>query len=145
MGPEGQRKLVDGIGSWNVTDALTLVLNYDWGRQDGGAQGGGVARWDGLAGYINYAFNTHWRASLRSEYLDDPDGYRTGYIQKWKEATLTVAWMPSKAVELRLEGRADRSDHSVFVRDSAYLTSAGSLQFLGDRQSSVALEALYKF
>jgi hypothetical protein len=133
------------IGRWNATDALTLVLNYDWGRQDGGASDGGVARWDGLAGYINYAFNDHWRASLRSEYLDDQNGYRTGFTQNWKETTLTVAWMPGKAVELRLEGRADRSDHAVFVRDNAYFVSTGDLQFLGDQQSSVALEALYKF
>jgi len=145
VGPEGQRKLVDVIGTWNATDALSVVLNYDWGRQDGGAANAGVARWNGLAGYLNYSFNDHWRASLRSEYLDDQDGYRTGLVQKWRETTLTVAWMPSKAVELRLEGRADRSDHSVFVKDSAYFASAGDPQFLGDRQSSVALEALYKF
>jgi hypothetical protein len=145
LGPEGQRKLVDVIGSWNITDALALVLNYDWGRQDGGAIDGGTARWNGLAGYLNYAFNDHWRASLRSEYLDDQDGYRTGFVQKWKETTLTVAWMPNKAVELRLEGRADRSDQTVFVKDNAYFTSEGDPRFLGDQQSSVALEALYKF
>lgn len=145
LGPEGQRKLLDVIGSWNVTDALTVVLNYDWGRQDGGATGGGVARWDGLAGYLNYSFNDRWRASLRSEYLDDPDGYRTGFVQKWRETTLTVAWLPSKAVELRLEGRVDHSDHSVFVKDNAYFASEGDPQFLGDQQSSLALEGLYKF
>jgi hypothetical protein len=145
LGPEGQRKLIDVIGSWNVTDALAVVLNYDWGRQDGGAPDGGVARWNGLAGYLNYAFNDHWRASLRSEYLDDQDGYRTGFIQKWRETTLTVAWMPSKAVEVRLEGRADRSDHSVFVKDSAYFTTEVSPRFLGDQQSSLAVEALFKF
>jgi hypothetical protein len=145
VGPEGQRKLVDVIGSWNITDALTVVLNYDWGRQDGGGAAAGVARWSGLAGYINYAFNDHWRASLRSEYLDDQDGYRTGIVQRWKETTLTVAWMPSKAVELRLEGRADHSNRAVFVKDNAYFTSEGDPRFLGDQQSSVAVEALFKF
>jgi hypothetical protein len=144
-GPEGQRKLIDVIGSWNVSDALTVVLNYDWGRQDGGASDGGIARWDGLAGYLNYAINDHWRVSLRSEYLDDQDGYRTGFIQKWQETTLTLAWMPSKAVELRLEGRADRSDHAVFVKDSAFFASAGDPRFVGDQQSSIAIEALLKF
>ncbi len=145
VGPEGQRELVDIIGSWNITDALALVLNYDWGRQDGGAVDGGTARWNGLAGYLNYAFNDHWRASLRSEYLDDQNGYRTGFVQKWKETTLTLAWMPSNAAELRLEGRIDHSDHSVFVKDSAYFTSDRAPQFLGDQQSSIAVEALFKF
>ncbi|HUO80272.1 MAG TPA: outer membrane beta-barrel protein [Steroidobacteraceae bacterium] len=145
VGPEGQRKLVDVIGSWNITESLALVLNYDWGRQDGGAPDGGTARWNGLAGYLNYSFNDHWRASLRGEYFDDQDGYRTGFVQTWKEATLTVAWLPSKAVELRLEGRADRSDHPVFVKDGAYFTSEGDPRYLGDQQGSVAVEALFKF
>ena len=145
MGPQGQRKLVDVIGTWNATDSLSVVLNYDWGRQDGGAPGAATARWNGMAGYVNYSFNDHWRVSLRGEYLDDQDGYLRGFVQKWNEATLTMAWMPSKAVELRLEGRTDRSDHSVFVKDDAYFTSEGKPRFLGDRQSSVALEGLYKF
>lgn len=145
LGPEGQRKLVDVIGTWNATSALTAVLNYDWGRQDGGASGNGTARWTGLAGYLNYSINDQWRASLRIEYLDDKDAYRTGLVQDWKETTLTLAWMPEKAFVLRLEGRTDRSDRAVFVKDAAYFTGEGDQQFLGNRQGSVAVEALYKF
>ncbi|HUO96002.1 MAG TPA: outer membrane beta-barrel protein, partial [Steroidobacteraceae bacterium] len=145
VGPEGQRKLVDVIGSWSATDALTVILNYDWGRQDGGAVGGGQARWDGLAGYLNYAFSEHWKASLRSEYFRDPDGYRMGFAQTWRETTLTAAWMPSKNVELRFEGRVDHSDHPVFVKDDSYYASGGDPSFLGDSQGSVAIEALFKF
>ena len=145
VGPEGQRKLVDVIGSWNATDALTVILNYDWGRQDGGAAGGGQARWDGLAGYLNYTFSEHWKASLRSEYFHDPDGYRIGFAQTWRETTLTAAWTPSKNVELRFEGRLDHSDHPVFVKDDSYYSSGGDPSFLGDSQGSVAVEALFKF
>jgi hypothetical protein len=145
LGPQGQRSLVDVIVSWNVTDALTAVLNYDWGRQAGGAPNGGSARWDGLAGYLNFMLNDHWRASLRSEYLNDRDGYRTLVAQKWRESTLTVAWMPSRAVELRLEGRLDHSDQAVFAKNSAYFIGDGNPMFLGDQQGSVAVEGLYRF
>jgi hypothetical protein len=144
-GPEGQRKLVDVIATWNASNALTVILNYDWGRQEGGAPGGGEARWDGLAGYLNYALGERWRLSLRSEYFDDADGYRMGFVQKWRETTLTAAWMPGKTMELRAECRFDHSDHSVFVKDAAYFSTAADPQFLGHGQNSVALEALFKF
>lgn len=144
-GPEGQRTLVDAIAVWNVTEALVLVLNYDWGRQAGGAADGGAAQWSGLAGYLNYGFNEHWRASLRSEYLNDADGYRTGFVQRWRETTLTLAWMPAKAIEARLEWRTDHSDHALFVKDNAFFGPAGGTRFLGDQQASIAAEALYKF
>jgi hypothetical protein len=145
LGPQGQRKLLDVIASWSLTDALTVVLNYDWGRQDGGAANAGVARWDGLAGYLNYAFSDHWRVSLRSEYLNDRDGYRTLTAQKWRESTLTAAWMPTKSVELRFEGRLDHSDQSVFVKDSAFFDSATNSMYLSNQQGSLAVEGLYKF
>jgi hypothetical protein len=145
VGPQGQRKLVDVIGTWNATEALAVILNYDCGRQDGGAPGGGVARWNGLAGYVNYALNDHWRASLRAEYFDDPDGYRMGFAQRWKETTLTVAWLQGKAVELRLEGRLDHSDQTAFVKDATYFASTRDPKYLGDQQASLEIEALFKF
>lgn len=145
VGPEGQRKLVDVIAAWNATASLSAILNYDWGRQDGGAPGGGRARWDGLAGYLNYAFNARWRASLRSEYLYDADGYRMGFVQQWRETTLTVSWLPGTPLELRLEGRRDRSDRAAFVKDNAYFAADRDPRYLGDRLSSAAIEALYKF
>lgn len=145
VGPQGQRKLLDVIASWALTDALNVVLNFDWGRQDGYAPNGRGARWEGLAGYLNYAFSDHWRASLRSEYLNDRDGYRTFAAQKWRENTLTLAWMPAKSVEIRLEGRLDRSNQVVFVENGAYFMTNGNPALLGDQQGSMAVEGLYKF
>jgi hypothetical protein len=40
--------------------------------------------------------------------------------------------MPNKAVELRLEGRADRSDHPVFAKHGAFFATAGDPRFGGD-------------
>lgn len=139
-GPEGQRSLADIVATWAPTEKLSLLLNYDWGRQDNAivATYGSELRasWDGLAGYINYTFNDRWKSSVRAEYLDDGQGYRTGVPQTWRELTATIAYLPVKSIELRGEIRVDASDAHAF--ESA----------LGDpvnHQQSVALEALYMY
>jgi hypothetical protein len=146
-GTEGERSLIDVVATWNISDALTLIVNADWGQQDNlgeyltsldlYAGPNYNAKWDGVAGYLNYAVNDNWKLSLRAEYFDDKDGYRTGVVQKWKEVTGTVAYLPTKHAELRLELRGDSSDVASFSK-STY-TDAGK------SQESVAVQALYKF
>ena len=134
---QGTRNLVDLVGSYKITEQLTFVANYDYGTQAQGSASGGKAKWQGIAGYLNYQFNDQWRLSLRGEYFDDKDGYRTGFVQKWKEATLTVAYLPTRNIELRGEIRGDRSDHSTFLKSDGVSTS--------NTQRSAGLEFLYKF
>jgi hypothetical protein len=146
-GTEGQRSLIDVVATWNITDALTLILNADWGKQDNFGEfltsqelyvGPNYdAKWDGVAGYVNYTLNDNWKLSLRAEYFDDKDGYRTGVVQKWKEVTGTVAYLPTKHAELRFELRGDSSDVASFSKSNG--TDAGK------SQESVAVQALYKF
>lgn len=140
-GPEGQRNLVDLVATFRATDQLTLVLNYDYATQKNATSlvtGGPIkATWSGVAGYANYQINDAWRVSLRAEYFDDEDGYRTGVIQEWKEATLTLGWTPIQNLELRAEVRGDRSDVRAFVEDNGLSASKS--------QNSFALQAIYKF
>jgi len=136
-GSDGERDLVDLVGTWNVTDAASFVLNYDWGKQDNILAGGGDAKWYGVAGYFNYAINSLWRMSLRAEYFDDKDGYTTGAVQKVKEVTATFGYAPVKSFELRLEGRYDKSDSNFFVKDSS-----GKID---DNQTGVLVEGVFKF
>lgn len=142
---QGTRNLVDIVATFNPNDRLSLVLNYDYGSQQNATLINGrtgTAKWEGLAGYVNYQISEQWRVSLRGEQFNDKDGYRTVVEpgktsgQKWKEATLTVAYLPSKSVELRAEVRADKSDQKVFLQ------SDGSAK---DNQNSFGLEAIYKF
>ncbi|HMI37442.1 MAG TPA: outer membrane beta-barrel protein [Steroidobacteraceae bacterium] len=141
-GVSGLRNLVDLVGTFNATDKMTFVLNYDYATQENVTSlvdGSSIkAKWSGLAGYLNYMLQDQWRLSLRGEYFEDSDGYKTGVIQKWKEATLTLAYLPSKSVEIRTEVRSDRSDESAFVESSA----AGTTQ---KDQYSLGLEAIVKF
>jgi len=127
------RNVLDLVATFNVTDALSFVLNYDKGEQEKVA--GTNAKWDGFAGYVNYSLNKQYRLSLRTESFNDKQGYRTGTTQKLKETTLTLGYAPAKNVELRAEYRKDKSDQSVFTEDGSSKKS----------QNSLGLEALYKF
>src|SRR6266478_2294222 len=147
-GTHGLRTLVDAVGTYNATSQLTFILNLDWGQQENVTSlvdGTSIkARWDGAAAYANYQVNDQWRLSVRAEYFDDKDGYRTGVIQKWKEATLTLAYLPTKFIELRGEIRGDKSDSNAFVKDAAFFSGVSGAG-ITDNQTSIGLEAVYKF
>jgi len=147
-GTHGVRDLIDAVATYNATSQLTFILNADWGSQDNFTSlvnGAPIkAKWDGVAAYANYQANDQWRLSVRAEYFDDKDGYRTGVIQKWKEGTLTLAYLPTKFIELRGEVRYDKSDSSAFVKDSTFLSGLPGVG-VSDNQTSVGVEAIYKF
>ncbi len=150
---QGQRFLVDVVATWSATDKLTLVLNYDNGQQKDDTAGAaiGTYKWDGLAGYANYQFTSQWSVSVRGEYFDDKNGYRTGVVdpvsgagQKWKEATVTFGYSPTANFELRLEGRYDKSNiHNAFVKSLDGATNQPAT--FADNLDSLAVEGLYKF
>ena len=139
-GSESIRNLLDIVATFNVTDKLTFIANYDYGNQTlATLPSGSVAEavWQGLAGYMNYKFNDKWLTSVRGEIFSDRNGYRTGVAQCWKELTLTLGFIPIKNLELRAEVRHDFSNVSSFVN----LNGNGT----NNNQQSYALEAFYKF
>jgi hypothetical protein len=153
-GLDGVRSLVDVVGTYNATSALTFILNFDWDRQDQAfGPGTADASWYGVAGYANYAFNDQWRVSVRGEYLDDADGFLTsaaelpGYTgptigQHFGEGTVTLGYSPVKSFELRMEGRYDTAQTNLFLRSRA--VGASPAQF-ADSLSQIALQGVYKF
>src|SRR6266436_9555 len=147
-GTHGVRSLIDAVGTYNATSQLTFILNVDWGQQENATSlvnGSSIkARWDGAAAYANYQVNDQWRLSVGAESFEKKDGYRTGVIQKWKEGTLTLAYLPVKFIELRGEVRYDKSDSSAFVKDSTFLGGTPGAG-VSDNQTSVGVEAVYRF
>ena len=135
-GLSGQKSLIDLVATYNMTDAATFMLNYDWGKQDNVLAGGGDAKWYGVAGYFNYAINSEWRLSLRAEYFNDKDAFTTGAVQKVKEVTATFGYAPSKSFELRMEARYDKSDQEFFLKNSSGTPD--------DKQSGLLLEGVFK-
>jgi len=139
-GRESIRNLLDIIATYNATNKLTFIANYDYGNQTLATLAStqvGEAVWQGLAGYANYKLNDQWRTSLRGEVFGDRNGYRTGLNQCWKELTITFAYAPIKNVELRAETRHDFSNASAFVNGNGH----GS----NHNQQSYGLEGYYKF
>src|SRR5258708_4830743 len=142
---DAQRTLVDAVVTYSATDALTLVLSYDWCRQEQHTAGDPTLDWNGVAFYTNYALNDQWRASLRLEYLNDKEGFVSGLVdtpQKLKEGTLTFGYAPVKSFELRMEARYDKSDKATFVRKINNILNAYPL---ANSQTGLALQGVYKF
>jgi Putative beta-barrel porin-2, OmpL-like. bbp2 len=141
FGTSESRELIDAVATFNATDSLSFVLNYDYGKQDNAiateSEATGSATWSGIAGYLNYTFNPSWRFSGRVEYFDDSDGYRLGSMpQKLSELTLTFAYMAGKNFEMRFEGRYDKSNESTFSNTDGSKT---------DKQYSLGIDGIYKF
>lgn len=139
-GPLGMRNLVDLIASVNVTDKLTLVVNYDFATQSKAALSDGTlgrANWGGIAGYVNYQINTKWRWSIRGDYFIDRDGFPTQLRQNLKELTVTVGYLVFKNFELRAETRRDLSSTNAFQGKDGSSTS--------NNMQSVALAGVLTF
>jgi hypothetical protein len=142
FGYDAQRTLIDVVATYNATDSLTFILNYDWGSQEQHAAGLPNLDWNGAAAYVNYAFNDQWRLSVRAEYFDDKNGaaFLTGTAQTLKEGTVTIGYDPVKSFELRIEARYDKSNESTFVR-----SINGTSPPLADSQTEFALQGVFKF
>ncbi|GAC1545027.1 MAG: hypothetical protein NVS2B17_26950 [Candidatus Velthaea sp.] len=140
-GAQGQRTLLDLVATFKPTATWTFIANYDRGRQANASafteNGATLANWSGIAGYANYQVSSRLLASGRYEVFKDTDGYRTGFAQRWREGTLTLAYSPSSAITFRGEVRGDKSDRSVFARTNS---TAGF-----KNASSLGLEAIVKF
>jgi len=158
-GLDGVRALIDVVGTYNATSALTFIVNVDWDHQDQAAgPDTAAASWYGVAGYANYQFNAQWRTSFRMEYLDDKDGFISSQMasglpygafytesltgQHFWEGTLTFGYDPTANFELRLEGRYDTSQTDIFLRERALGATPAEL---ADSLSQFAVQGVFKF
>jgi hypothetical protein len=146
---DAQRTLVDAVGTYNLTDSLTFILSFDWGKQKSHFDGDPDASWNGAAFYTNYALNDQWRVSVRLEYLDDKDGFitATGVKQTLKEGTVTFGYDPVKSFELRIEARYDKSTDSATFLRAITPGDASPYPFsqYANSQTEFALQGVYKF
>lgn len=140
FGPVSIRNLVDIAVTIKASDKLTLMANCDYGTQPLAALPDnhyGKAVWQGFAGYLNYQFKEKWRTSVRGEIFDDSNGYRTGVVQVWEEATLTIGYQILNNFELRAEARHDFSNVNSFLNADHKASS--------NNQQSFAIEGVAKF
>jgi hypothetical protein len=125
--------------SYTIIDPLSVgveVLNVS--QDIPGAGGTTKAKYNGVAGYGSYLFTPKLRGSLRVEQFDDKNGFRFNSATgtKYREATVTGAYLPADNFELRAEVRRDQANSAVFT-DYSGNTSKSMM--------TVALQGLYKF
>ncbi len=109
-----KRGIVDLVGTIKPTDKLTLILNYDWAREERAAGSSTPAYWQGFALVANYAFTDRVSSAFRGEWFEDTNGVRTGTSQTLWELTLTGKYLITQHLYGQLEYRYDQSGKDVF-------------------------------
>jgi hypothetical protein len=144
---EGKRTSINAVVSYTIIDPLTVGLEVLSVTQDSAATASapvGKAKYNGVAGYVNYMFMPTLRGGLRVESFDDKDGFHfipagapAGHT-KYKEVTATVSYLANDSFELRGEVRRDQADQLAFFK-------YGSAAADSKNMMTVAVQGLYKF
>jgi len=141
-GTNGRRDSFNLVGSYSPIEPLSLGLEYLRVQQkDAVLDGSGASakgKYSGFAGYVSYTFMPKLKGTIRAETFDDKDRLRfgsTAAATKYKEYTLTLAYLAADNFELRGEIRTDRANEASFVDDSN----------LSKTLTTFAVQALYKF
>jgi hypothetical protein len=77
VGQNGWRTVFDVVGTYKISDQLSVAVNgmYAWEAQTGnGGYGGGTGQWYALAAYASYRQSDYLSFNARGEWFDDPDG-----------------------------------------------------------------------
>ncbi|HEV8310132.1 MAG TPA: outer membrane beta-barrel protein [Methylomirabilota bacterium] len=133
------RWVIDLVANYTGIKQTTLGFNFDYGREQDAAPGGGDAAWWGVAAYAAYDWTEQLRTAARVEYFRDADGVRTGFgsdVGVW-EATATVQYKIWKGLVGRLEYRHDQADERAFR-----VTESGPTR---KSQDTLAIALYYSF
>ena len=133
------RSLIDIVGTWTMSDALSFGGEYLYAKQDeAGGPGSSNAKYSGLAGYVTYMLQDKWRIAGRLEWFKDDDGFHFGGPDntKYTEGTVTLAYLPAKNTEIRGEIRTDKASNEFFEDGNGTLSKT---------MYSVGVQGIYKF
>ena len=109
-----KRRVGDLVATIKPTSALTLLLNYDYGREDHASLDGGSALWQGFAAVANYNLTDRASVAVRGEWFEDHGGSRTGVRQTLYEGTLTGKYLITQHLYGQVEYRHDESAQGNF-------------------------------
>jgi hypothetical protein len=126
------RHLFDTVVSYTLTDKVSLLGNYDYGRD---RIAGEPVDWTGVAMYVKYQHTERLALVPRFEVIWDSKAFATGTPQTVKEVTLTGEYK-FKGLVSRLEYRTDFSNAAFFTTDDNGLRK---------HQTSLTFGILYAF
>jgi hypothetical protein len=116
----GTRNLIDIVGTYAATDKISLIGNFDYGKD---SLEGTDVNWYGVAAGLKYQANEHVAFSPRYEWFVDDDGFATGTSQTLQEITLTGEYKATGGLITRFEFRTDFSDEDYFVKKDGLKSS----------------------
>jgi hypothetical protein len=135
LGVFSDKQVFDAIIGFNPTDALSFLLNYDFGMLEDTADDS--KHYAGIAGYARWKVKA-CALALRYEYLDDQDGIAVGVPKNTlQEATVTVEHTYGGSLLTRLEFRHEMADEKIFETNDG----PGAK----DRANRVVLGVVYPF
>jgi len=134
------RQLWDTLVTVSPTSRLSVMANYSYGRGDR-VSDGAPAYWNGIAGYVKYAFNDKYAVATRYEYYNDHDGFTTGTAQHFNGITGTFQRVIAGNLLTRLEFRRDMSNRPSFTKGdsnpvSSQNTVAAGMIFMFDSREA---------
>ena len=131
-GSDDTRVLFDTTLIVALTDTLSVMANYDYGKE-------GDVKWSGLAAYAKLQASPQWALVRRFEYLSDESGGFMTLGQKAQTLTLTSDHTLAGGLRMRLEYRGDFTDSPFFVdedgglKDSQHAVIVGLVYAFGSR------------
>jgi hypothetical protein len=137
----GRRDSFNLVGTYTPIEPLSLGLEYLRVQQKEALADGSKGKYSGFAGYVSYTFMPKLKGTVRAETFNDKDGLHFTTVpagtpgSKYKEFTLTLAYLAADNFELRGEVRTDRANNPVFTDDSSFSKTL----------TTFAVQALYKF
>jgi hypothetical protein len=119
------RQLFDSVVSYTLTPKVSLMANYDYGRD---TVAGEKVDWSGVAMYAKYQHTDNLAVVPRFEVLWDSKAFATGTPQNVKEFTLTGEYR-FRGLISRLEYRTDFSDEAFFPKGDGLQKDQTTLTF----------------
>jgi len=130
-----KRGVIDLVSTYQATDKLKCIFNYDYGSEEDIALDGGDAHWQGFAGILDYDLSEKVGVALRGEWFNDDGGSRTGTDQDLYEITLAGEYHWTDHLMTRLEYRHDWSSKHSFLDDDG----------TDDEQDTLFMNVVYEF
>jgi hypothetical protein len=112
-GEEDLLWLFDTTVSYALSDALSLMGNFDYGTNANAVPGPEDAKWWGIAAYLRYQAQEDWAVAGRVEYVDDSEGGFMTIGEKAQSFTVTSDHTLDDLIA-RLEFRLDRAESDTF-------------------------------
>jgi hypothetical protein len=147
---KGWRHFIDFVLTADPIEALHLVLNGDFGveevRDTDDSQHFSPEQWWGVMLGARYLLGHSFAVGGRGEYYHDDDGLTTGSVLMDRAAgtgstpiprttiltgTVTLDYLPTKNLLLRLDNRVDHADNQIFPKGIRELTGTLVTSTLG--------------